>query len=146
LEARAISLDKEDVQEHTLDECNASLLHTMLFNLINNAIKYNIEGGSIVLTGRYAAAGYTLDIHDTGIGIAAENLPFIFNRFKRLEKTDSESFGLGLPIVQTIADLHHIKIDVNSIPGKGSTFSLTFSLNDRTPPHKLVSSRVAKGV
>lgn len=140
LEARAISLSKQNVQEYMLQNCNASLLHTMFFNLINNAIKYNRDGGSIVLTGSHTPSGYRLEIRDTGIGIAAENIPFIFNRFKRLEKTDSESFGLGLPIVQTIADLHHIKIDVHSIRGEGSVFALTF-----TPAHVPAARRLAVG-
>lgn len=138
LEARAISLSKENVQEYTLQNCNASLLHTMFFNLINNAIKYNREGGSIVLTGSHTSSGYRLEIRDTGIGIAAENIPFIFNRFKRLEKTDSESFGLGLPIVQTIADLHQIKIDVHSVCGEGSVFALTFT-PARVPAARLLA-------
>lgn len=127
LEAKEIVLNKDSVEEYTLQECNASLLHTMLFNLVNNAVKYNSKGGSIIITGHNTPLGYILQIMDTGVGIAPENIPFIFNRFKRLHKTDNESFGLGLPIVQTIADLHHIKIDVNAIPGKGSTFSLTFA-------------------
>ncbi|MEO5603368.1 MAG: HAMP domain-containing sensor histidine kinase [Cyclobacteriaceae bacterium] len=147
LEAREIVLNKEGIQAHTIQRCNASLLHTMFFNLINNAIKYNRHGGSIIITGHYAEAEYTLQISDTGIGVSPENLPFIFNRFKRLHKTDKESFGLGLPIVQTIADLHHIKIAVTSIPGEGSTFSLTFTSNkDGSPVNKIMNARISKAV
>jgi signal transduction histidine kinase len=127
LEAKQIVLNRAAIQPFTLLKCNASLLHTMLFNLINNAIKYNHEGGSIIVRGHYEGTSYKLQIQDTGIGIPEEKLPSIFNRFKRLHKPDSESFGLGLPIVQTIADLHHIKINVSSIAGKGSTFTLTFA-------------------
>lgn len=147
LEAREIVFNKEGIQAHTIQRCNASLLHTMFFNLINNAIKYNRHGGSIIITGYYAEAGYTLQISDTGIGVSPENLPFIFNRFKRLHKADKESFGLGLPIVQTIADLHHIKIDVASVPGEGSTFSLTFTSNkDGNPVNKMMNTRITKAV
>ncbi|MEX2232108.1 MAG: HAMP domain-containing sensor histidine kinase [Cyclobacteriaceae bacterium] len=147
LEAREIVLKKEAIQEYTLQRCNASLLHTMFFNLINNAVKYNRDGGSIIITGFYSEGGYTLQIRDTGVGVSPENLPFIFNRFKRLHKTDNESFGLGLPIVQTIADLHHIKIDVSSIPGKGSTFSLTFTRSkDGSLANKMNNPRKAKAV
>jgi signal transduction histidine kinase len=130
LEAKEIVLNKLGIQAHTLHHCNASLLHTMLFNLINNAIKYNHEGGSITITGYHSANGYQLQIEDTGIGIEPQNIAAIFNRFKRLDKRDNESFGLGLPIVQTIADLHQIKIAVQSTPGKGSTFALTFTSNN----------------
>lgn len=127
LEAKEILLNKDDIEEYTLHQCNASLLHTMIFNLMNNAIKYNRVSGSIVVTGRHTSAGYRLDITDTGIGIDPENIPQIFNRFKRVNKADHESFGLGLPIVQTIANLHGIKAEVISTPGKGSTFSLIFT-------------------
>lgn len=147
LEAKEIVLNRECIQEYTLHQCNASLLHTMLFNLINNAIKYNREGGSINIRGYHTEDGYTLQIQDTGVGIAPENISLVFNRFKRLHKTDNESFGLGLPIVQTIADLHYIKIDVSSVPGKGSTFSLTFtSKNDSAPANKIIGSRISKAV
>lgn len=137
LEAKEIVLNKESIQDHTLDKCNASLLHTMLFNLMNNAIKYNREGGSIIISGYHTEAGYTLKIRDTGIGIEPGNIPFIFDRFRRLHKTDNESFGLGLPIVQTIANLHNIKIDVSSIPGNGSTFSLTFTSRKDIGPENI---------
>lgn len=147
LEAKEISLDKGGVEEHTVYGCNASLVHTMLFNLINNAIKYNRKGGSIQIRGYHTNAGYTLEIQDTGVGIAAENMRSIFNRFKRLHKTDKESFGLGLPIVETIANLHSIRIDVNSTVGDGSTFSLTFP-PDQTNRRKnnITSSARAKTV
>lgn len=127
LEAKEIVLNREHIQPYTFLKCNASLLHTMFFNLINNAIKYNRAGGSITIKGYYEGDSYLLQIQDTGIGISKENIPSIFNRFKRLQKADNDSFGLGLPIVQTIANLHHIKIDVSSIPGTGSTFTLTFA-------------------
>jgi signal transduction histidine kinase len=140
LEAKEIVLEKADIQEYTVDRCNASLLHTMLFNLINNAIEYNREGGSILIRGNHTNAGYTLEIQDTGIGIAPENIRSIFNRFKRVHKTDNESFGLGLPIVETIAKLHRIRIDVDSTPGKGSTFSLTFASNQNDTPLKNTAS------
>lgn len=142
LEAREIVLKKDGIEAHTIQRCNVSLLQTMFFNLINNAIKYNRDGGSITITGYSVEGGYTLQISDTGIGVSAENLPFIFNRFKRLHKTDKESFGLGLPIVQTIADLHHIKIAVTSVPGEGSTFSLTFTSDTSgIPVSRIMSDR-----
>lgn len=142
LEAREIVLKKDGIEDHTIQRCNVSLLQTMFFNLINNAIKYNRDGGSITIRGYYTDAGYILQITDTGIGVSPENLPFIFNRFKRLHKTDKDSFGLGLPIVQTIADLHHIKISVTSTPGEGSTFSLTFTPGISSHPvNRMMSAR-----
>ena len=104
--------------------CNKTLLFTMVFNLLNNAIKYNHQGGEIHIKGYKAPAGYVVEINDTGTGMEPESIPYIFNRFKRLHKNDQESFGLGLPIVKTIADFHKIILDVSSVPGKGSSFHL----------------------
>lgn len=134
LEAKGIQLNNDAIEEYTLHQCNLSLLHTMLFNLLNNAIKYNRQGGEIVITGHHTRLGYILHIQDTGVGIAPENIPLVFNRFKRLQKPDKESFGLGLPIVQTIAQFHDIKIDIASVPGKGTTFSLTFKPGKKAVP------------
>lgn len=145
LEAKEIALEKGGIEKHTVYECNASLLHTMLFNLINNAIKYNREGGSLQIRGYHTSTGYILQIHDTGVGIGAENIRSIFDRFKRLHKTDNESFGLGLPIVETIANLHGITIDVKSNVGEGSTFSLTFPPDQINRRRNIIaSSRLPK--
>lgn len=125
--AKNISLETKLEADYTLTGCNQSLLHTMIFNLINNAIKYNQPNGTIILKGYLLARGYVLEINDTGIGISQENLPHIFSRFKRFHKNDGESYGLGLPIVKTIADFHEISIDVSSQPSIGSSFKLHFS-------------------
>jgi two-component system sensor histidine kinase ArlS len=99
----------------------------LLFNLINNAIKYNRPDGSITVTGQWVKNNYTISINDTGIGIPAEELPYIFNRFKKLKQSLSQdSFGLGLPIVKSIAGFHRIGIEVVSEKGAGSTFTLIF--------------------
>ena len=144
LEAKEITLDKRNIEAHSLHSCNAALLHTMLFNLINNAIKYNRARGSISITGSHESAGYTLRVEDTGIGIAPENIPLIFSRFKRLQRGgDHEGFGLGLPIVQTIADLHGIQIDVKSVPGKGSIFSLLFPSEKGRPRFARAADKIA---
>ena len=104
---------------------NKFLLFNLFFNLINNAIKYNHENGEIKITAAYENNGFVVSIIDTGIGIGAEELPLIFNRFKKMRQSlQQESFGLGLPIVQSIAVFHDIKIEVRSEKGKGSTFKL----------------------
>lgn len=122
-----ITLYKKLESDYCLSACNRSLLHTMIFNLVNNAIKYNEVAGSITIKGSQTTTGYILEVNDTGIGISGENLPYIFSRFKRFHKSDNESFGLGLPIVKTIADFHHIAIEVVSQPTVGSSFRLMFS-------------------
>ena len=107
---------------------NKFLLFNLFFNLVNNAIKYNKEGGDIKVEALKEGNAYVVKIIDTGLGISAADLPFIFNRFKKLRQyLQQESFGLGLPIVKSIADFHHIKIEVASEKDKGSTFKLIFS-------------------
>jgi two-component system sensor histidine kinase ArlS len=111
--------------EWTLVHVNKFLLFNLFFNLINNAVKYNKKGGEINITGTIENKLCVIDIADTGIGISAEQLPHIFNRFKKFTKSlQQDSFGLGLPIVRSIAEFHQIKIEVSSEEGKGSTFKL----------------------
>jgi signal transduction histidine kinase len=119
---------KQEVQpDFVLLSCNRGLLFTLVFNLVSNAIKYNREDGHIYLLGRPGPAGsYVLEIRDTGLGISKEQLPRLFHRFDKGRVTDPDSYGLGLSIVRTIADLHGIGIDVNSIEGLGTSFLLTF--------------------
>lgn len=114
-------------EDWTLIKVNKFLLYNLFFNLINNSIKYNKEGGEIKVEVMREDNACVVNIIDTGIGISAEDLPYIFNRFKKLRQSlQQESFGLGLPIVRSIADFHNIKIDVKSEKGVGSTFKLTF--------------------
>ena len=120
----------------TLVNVNKFLLFNLFFNLINNAIKYNHENGKITVIARNENNMLTVSIIDTGIGISAEVLPFIFNRFKKFSQSlQQDSFGLGLPIVKSIAEFHGIKIEVVSEKGKGSAFKLIF------PPEVVNSTR-----
>ena len=125
-EAREISLEADLDQTWVLSQANYSLLFTMLFNVVNNAIKYNKPGGKIRVEGKRVNTAYELCVRDTGVGIAAGQLPHIFSRFKRLHAPDGESHGLGLPIVQTVAQYHQIKLSVTSVLGEGTTFCFRF--------------------
>jgi signal transduction histidine kinase len=128
IHSRNIKLQK-NVAYFEYSPCHRSLIYTMIFNLINNAIKYNKDNGSIEITGKTSGNEYVLEIKDTGCGIDKSQLEQIFTRFKKLNKDDENSFGLGLPIVKTIAEFHKIKISVESQPGEGSVFRLNFSKN-----------------
>ena len=114
--------------DFTVHNCNRGLLFTLVLNLVSNAIKYNRDGGRIYVLGRPApgGGGYVLEVRDTGQGIAKEQLPHLFHRFGKGTTTDPDSYGLGLSIACTIADLHGVEIDVNSIEGLGTSFLLTF--------------------
>lgn len=128
----SIRLQEKDIQllidipaDWKLLKVNKFLLFNLFFNLVNNAIKYNKKGGEIGVIASAENKQYFIDITDTGIGISEEQLPHIFNRFKKFSKSlQQDSFGLGLPIVKSIADFHQIKIEVHSVLGEGSTFRL----------------------
>ncbi|HEX3387306.1 MAG TPA: HAMP domain-containing sensor histidine kinase, partial [Mucilaginibacter sp.] len=125
LQEKNITLSIDIPTDWKLVKVNKFLLFNLFFNLINNAIKYNKKGGEINITGSVENKQYLIDITDTGIGISAEQLPHIFNRFKKFSKSlQQDSFGLGLPIVKSIADFHQVKLEVHSELDKGSTFRL----------------------
>ncbi|MGN1295562.1 MAG: ATP-binding protein [Bacilli bacterium] len=105
---------------------NSDLYH-IIRNLIDNAIKYNKENGSITI--KINSKNKTFEIEDTGIGIAKENLDRIFERFFRVDKIKSQEnggTGLGLAIVKHICINNNLKIKVDSVLGKGSKFTITF--------------------
>lgn len=108
---------------------NEDQLRRMLYNLVDNAIKYTSRGGSVDLFLQPGKTGNTviLSVQDTGFGIAAPQLPHIFERFYRVEATrprfgPPQGSGLGLPIAKSIAESHGGQIGVTSQLGRGSTF------------------------
>ncbi|WP_207429539.1 cell wall metabolism sensor histidine kinase WalK [Pedobacter sp. SYSU D00535] len=109
-----------------LKNCNRDLLFQLVYNLINNAIKYNKPQGSISVTDNITDPRfYTIMIADTGIGIPQDDLPTIFNRFKKSNLSEGGGYGLGLSIVQSIVQYHGYTISVESAVGKGTAFKLT---------------------
>jgi len=127
LEEKNIAFEAMISDDFTLTGVNKFLLFNMFFNLINNAIKYNKENGSIIVKSFTENDVPVVQFIDSGIGIAEEQVPFIFNRFKKFRQSmEQESFGLGLPIVKSIADFHHVDITVTSVLNVGTTFTLRF--------------------
>ena len=126
LEIKEIGFTNNISAKVKVKQVNHDLLFQLLYNLINNAIRYNKEQGSINISGHYRPGGaYELFIKDTGIGIRQEELGIIFNRFKKSGHTDGEGYGLGLSIVKSIALYHGYHIQVSSEWGKGSVFSIS---------------------
>ncbi len=125
LDEKNISLELNLTDSFTYSPCNRSLLFTMLFNLVNNAVKYNNQNGKIFITATVAKNECRVSVRDTGKGIPPENIESIFYRFKKFNTTE-ESYGLGLAMVKTIADFHNIDIAVDSKVDEGSTFTLLF--------------------
>jgi two-component system phosphate regulon sensor histidine kinase PhoR len=104
------------------------LLGQMFINLIDNAVKYTPEGGTIGVEITYPDSHFRIEVIDTGIGIPKEHLARIFERFYRVDKTRSRKIGgtgLGLSIVKHIVIMHGGKIEVESEVGKGSRFVIT---------------------
>jgi len=104
---------------------NKALIHTLLINIINNAIKYNNENGEIKVIGELKNHHYKLTISDNGPGMSQELLENAFDRFKR-GNTEEHGFGLGLAIVQSIAKFHKIEIEIHSEEHKGTSITLIF--------------------
>ncbi|MBD1395717.1 HAMP domain-containing histidine kinase [Pontibacter sp. JH31] len=127
-ELREVKISTSVPDHFMVPYANYSLLFTMIFNVVNNAIKYNKEGGSITISAAKQGKKLALTVSDTGTGIAKDQLPKIFTRFKRTHAPDGESHGLGLAIVQTIAKFHKVKLDVSSELGKGTRFSFVFKV------------------
>ena len=99
----------------------------MVRNLIDNGIKYNKEGGKLIVSNDNKLR--TLTIEDNGIGIAEENVPRVFERFFRVDKARSRrngGTGLGLAIVKHICNYYELEITLDSTLGKGSRFTIHF--------------------
>lgn len=105
---------------------NRALIHTLLYNIINNAIKYNHYNGMITIMDHAVDNLYVLEIIDTGIGMDAEQVERAFNRFEKLDSDELDSYGLGLAIVKSIAAFHGIDVTIESEKETGTTFLLTF--------------------
>ena len=108
---------------------NPALIHSVLYNLSDNAITYNRDGGSVNITITDEADKISVDVKDTGIGISKEEQERIFERFYRIDKSRSRKVGgtgLGLSIVKHALKLHNSSINVRSVPDEGTTMTLTF--------------------
>jgi two-component system heavy metal sensor histidine kinase CusS len=106
-----------------------SLLRRALSNLVGNAIEHTPSGGSVRVVVGEAAGATTIEVHDTGAGIASPHLPRLFDRFYRVDDARSrrpEGTGLGLSIVRSIVTLHGASVSVASEPGRGSVFTMRF--------------------
>ena len=128
LSEKEIGFEMSISDQVILSNINRDLLFQMIYNLVNNAIRYNKANGSIRISDRVNRDGsYDINITDTGIGIPEEDIGTIFNRFKKANLSeDGAGYGLGLSIVKSIADYHHIKIGIISEISKGTTFTIFF--------------------
>ena len=105
------------------------LIYEIVYNLCDNAIKYNRDGGRVDVTVAADAGGSSITVADTGIGIAPEHQARVFERFYRVDKSHSKASGgtgLGLSIVKHAVQYHHGRIELESTPGTGTTIRVVF--------------------
>ena len=105
-------------------------MHTLLFNIINNSIKYNNPQGTITISDELTDDIYSVIIADTGTGMDHKQIENAFNRFEKFDTDEKESYGLGLAIVKSITAFHDIKVKINSAKDKGTTVKLVFNRQD----------------
>lgn len=131
--ARSISLKTNIPDNLPKILADETRLSQVLINLLDNAVKYTPEGGSVTITGFINKNLLQIDVADTGIGIPKKDLPRLFERFYRVDKARSREMGgtgLGLSIVKHIVQAHGGEVFVKSIPGQGSTFSFSVPICD----------------
>ncbi len=120
-------------------------LRQLFTNLLDNAVNYTRDGGRVTVTVERTAEGARVRVADTGIGIAAVDLPHIFERFYRADgarEQNAQGTGLGLAISRSVALAHHGHIDVVSELGAGTTFIVVLPVDSRKPVHRVVPWRV----
>ena len=105
------------------------LIYEIVYNLCDNAIKYNVDGGRVDIAVASGTDGSSITVADTGIGIAPEHQSRVFERFYRVDKSHSKASGgtgLGLSIVKHAVQYHHGRIELESTPGTGTTIRAIF--------------------
>lgn len=115
--------------ESVMVAANRTLLYEMIYNVVDNAIKYNRENGNVTVTTIPYEEGCAISVKDTGIGIAEEDRERIFERFYRVDKSHSKTIGgtgLGLSIVKHSAMIHRAQIKIESELGKWTEFTIVF--------------------
>ena len=132
--AQGLSKGKHVITTHVASQLNLSGAEEEVFsalsNLVNNAIRYTPEGGTIQITWVQYNGEAVYSVQDSGIGIAPEHIGRITERFYRVDKSrsrDTGGTGLGLSIVKRILARHQARLEINSELGKGSTFSAIFA-------------------
>ncbi len=125
------------IEVDVADDCPILILeddlYQILFNLVENGIKYNVKGGKLLISVHRQEDNALLQVRDTGVGIPEESLGHIFERFYRVDKARSRKSGgsgLGLAIVRIIAERNRGQIQVDSTVGQGTVFTVTFPAFD----------------
>jgi len=127
---KGVHLTSDTLPAGAIVQADAFALRRLLTALVDNALKHTSPGDSVTISTSFADGGILLSVRDTGEGIPPADLPYIFERFFRVDtaRARDTGAGLGLAIAQAIATAHGTKIDVESVLGSGSQFRLLLRL------------------
>jgi signal transduction histidine kinase len=128
-EDKGVILKEEYFQDWQFKEANRSLIFSMLYNVVNNAVKYTSTGGEVIVKSIFQHGKFVVTICDTGRGMTQNQMSTLFSRFKSKINTSGNSTGIGLAITKSIADFHKIEISVSSEPQIGTIISFVFPEN-----------------
>ena len=124
-----VDLSSELAEDFIFKSANRSLIFSMVFNILNNAVKNTPAGGTVKVKSISRQNRYILTITDTGKGLNETQKRYLFERFRMKDPASREGTGIGLAISKTIADFHNIEVAVSSESGKGTVFSFLFPSN-----------------
>lgn len=130
-ESRNITINYHPCEEEWWFNVDYDYIRTAFMNIISNAVKYTLEGGTLEIKTSVNGGLANLIVQDSGIGINENDLPHIFDRFFRVKGKATRHItgsGLGLSLVKEVVDAHQGYIDVHSTPDVGTTFTLSFPL------------------
>jgi signal transduction histidine kinase len=121
---------QSEVPDDLVVDADPERIHQVLFNLVDNAVRFTPPGGQVAIDALRTGERVRIDVSDTGVGIAPEHLPRLFERFYRADparsREDGGGTGIGLTIARSIVEAHGGRITARSDPGHGATF--TFDL------------------
>ncbi len=126
---KGVSIEEKLDNDLVFNKANRALIFSMLYNVVNNAVKNTPAGGEVSIISRDQKNKYEIEIADTGSGMTAEQKENLFSRFKSKSGNSTDGTGIGLAIAKTIADFHQISIRVTSEISKGTNFIFTFPEN-----------------
>ena len=133
IEQKKLDVAFECDEERMIVLADHDAIYQILYNICDNAVKFSRKGGALSVSLHVVEAGRVcVSVYNEGIGIAKEDLPFVFERFYKADKSrglDKSGVGLGMFIAKTIIDAHHEKIWVESEPGDWCRFSFTLPLS-----------------
>lgn len=142
--SRNLSLVFDTDTEEKAIICDPDKVERIMLNLLSNAIKFSNEGGSVYVNISDGEEYVTISVEDTGIGIPADKLEYVFERFRQVDNSLTRAYegsGIGLSLVKSLIEMHGGTIAIMSILGKGTKFIIRLPINVLTPEDKEILNR-----